>query len=103
MDGEVGVLGEVLTQQPIGVLVAATRPGRVCVGEEDDGAGGGRWVAPVCELTVGIRRLDLVHGRTGDRAVTRDSRLLPIHAESGVRHPLLTELQEITERLPGRI
>jgi TIR domain-containing protein len=36
-------------------------------------------------------------------AQSRGSRLLPIHAESGVRHPLLTELQEITERLPGRI
>jgi TIR domain len=36
-------------------------------------------------------------------AQSRGSRLLPIHAESGVRHPVLTELQEITERLPARI
>ena len=36
-------------------------------------------------------------------AQSRGSRLLPIHAESGVRYPVLTELQEITERLPARI
>ena len=36
-------------------------------------------------------------------AQSRASRLLPIRAESGVRYPVLTELQEITERLPARI
>ena len=36
-------------------------------------------------------------------AQSRGSRLLPIRAESGVRFPVLTKLQEITERLPARI
>jgi hypothetical protein len=41
---------EGLTQQPVGVLVAAMLQGE-CVGEEEDGAGGGPCVASVCELT----------------------------------------------------
>ena len=41
VDRQVGALGEVLAQQPVGVLVGAALPGRVGVAEVDVQAGGG--------------------------------------------------------------
>jgi len=71
---EAHFLGQVLADQPVGILVTATLPGFVGLGEVDVGAQGARHAWVTCELQTVIQR-NTEHSRTYlMQSVTHDPR-----------------------------